>query len=89
MFGLLASGLSQTLTGQPELRILHTWLLFLWLALTVLILPALACDLGKEEPLWTPETPRQYTAEVQPASEVYVLTDEDEGALLRILAVDD
>jgi hypothetical protein len=44
------------------------------LLITVLLLPALACNLGKEEPLWTPETPKQYTAETMPV-EVYVLID--------------
>ena len=50
----------------------RSWLLFLWVSL--LLLPALACDLGKEEPLWTPETPKQYTAETNPV-EVYVVVD--------------
>ena len=44
------------------------------LLIIALILPALACDLGKEEPMWTPETPKQYTAETTPV-EVYVLID--------------
>ena len=48
----------------------------LFLMLSVLLLPALACDLGKETPLWVPENPKQYTAEVQPGVEVYVLVDE-------------
>lgn len=50
--------------------------LILWLALMVLLLPALACQMPTEEPLWTPEAPRQYTAEVQTVYEVYVLVDE-------------
>jgi hypothetical protein len=41
----------------------------------MLLLPALACDYGKESPLWTPEVPKQYTAETTPV-EVYVLIDE-------------
>lgn len=45
-------------------------------ALIALTIAALACDYGEEKPPWTPETPRQYTAEVQPTSEVYVLIDE-------------
>jgi hypothetical protein len=48
----------------------------LWLALAALVLAALACNLGEEVPPWTPENPRQYTAEIQTASEVYVLVDE-------------
>jgi hypothetical protein len=45
------------------------------LLIGMLLVPALACDLGKEEPLWVPENPKQYTAEVAPV-EVYVLIDE-------------
>ncbi len=52
------------------------WMLFVWLALAGFILPALGCALPTEEPLWTPETPKQYTAEVQTVYEVYVLVDE-------------
>ncbi len=50
------------------------WLPFI-LMIVVLLLPALACDLGKEEPLWVPENPREYTAETT-SVEVYVLIDE-------------
>jgi hypothetical protein len=38
----------------------------LLLLITALVLPALACNLGEPEPLWTPETTRQYTAETTP-----------------------
>lgn len=48
----------------------------LWLALAALALAALACNMGEPEPLYTPEKPTQYTAEVQPPTEVYVLLDE-------------
>ncbi len=46
------------------------------LLLALLLLPALACTYGEPEPLYVPEKPTQYTAEVQPATEVYVLIDE-------------
>jgi len=47
------------------------------LAVLVLVFATLACDLSSSnEPLWTPENPRQYTAEVQTVFEVYVLIDE-------------
>lgn len=52
------------------------WMLFFWLGLTVFILPTLACEAPTEEPLWTPENPREYTAEVQTVYEVYVAVDE-------------
>jgi hypothetical protein len=45
------------------------------LMVAALVFSALACNLGEEEPLWTPETPKQYTAETAPV-EVYVLIDE-------------
>lgn len=48
----------------------------LLLVVVALILSALACNYGEPEPLYTPEEPTQYTAEVQPASEVYALIDE-------------
>ncbi len=49
----------------------------LWLAAAALIAVGLACTIfGEEEPRWIPEQPTQYTAEVQPATEVYVLIDE-------------
>ena len=57
-------------------RVRARWVLAIWLAMVVFILPALACDLSSDDtPLWTPETPRQYTAETTPV-EVYVLIDE-------------
>jgi hypothetical protein len=43
--------------------------------ITALMIPVLACELPTEEPLWTPETPREYTAETAPV-EVYILIDE-------------
>ena len=46
----------------------------LLLGIAALVLSVLACDL-QESPPWTPEAPRQYTAEVAPI-EVYVLIDE-------------
>lgn len=46
----------------------------LLLMVAALLFSALACNL-EEEPLWTPETPKQYTAETAPV-EVYVLIDE-------------
>ena len=55
-------------------RLYKNWLPFL-LLIVVLLLPALACDLGKEEPAWVPENPKEYTAETTPV-EVYVLIDE-------------
>jgi hypothetical protein len=65
---MLAHSSKKTQTSQrPMLRV--AVLLF------ALLLPVLACDFGKEEPLWVPENPRQYTAEVPPV-EVYVLIDE-------------
>ena len=42
--------------------------------IVVLLFASLACNL-EERPPWTPENPRQYTAEVQTVSEVYVLVD--------------
>ena len=53
---------------------IKNWLPLLLLFL-VLAFPALACDLGKEEPAGQPENPREYTAETTPV-EVYVLIDE-------------
>jgi hypothetical protein len=47
----------------------------LLLLTAVLLFPALACNIGEREPLWTPEVPKQYTAETSPV-EVYVLIDE-------------
>ncbi len=46
------------------------------LMIAMLLFPALACNLGEEEPPWVPEKPKQYTAEVQTNYEVYVLIDE-------------
>jgi hypothetical protein len=40
-----------------------------------LLLPVLACSMGEEEPPWTPETPKMYSA-VTPDNEVYVLIDQ-------------
>lgn len=52
---------------------MKNWLPLLLLTLIVAF-PALGCDFGKPEPDWTPEVPKQYTAETA-AVEVYVLTD--------------
>lgn len=54
---------------QPTYKILPLLLLIL-----LMLVPVLACDMGKEEPLWTPEVAKQYSAETAPV-EVYVLTD--------------
>jgi hypothetical protein len=56
------------------LRNTHRSRLPLLLILATLLFPALACN-TEEAPPWTPETPRQYIAEVQTVSEVYVLLD--------------
>jgi hypothetical protein len=37
----------------------------------VILLPALACDLGKEEPPWVSEKPREYTAETAPVEVMF------------------
>jgi hypothetical protein len=44
------------------------------MVVSMLVSSSLACDLGKEEPLWVPETPKQYTAERTPV-DVYVVID--------------
>jgi len=45
-------------------------------SMAFLTLAVLACNFGAPEPLYTPEKPTQYTAEVQAVQEVYVLLDE-------------
>lgn len=47
-----------------------------WMVALVLFMSALACRFGEPETPWTPASPRQYTAEVRPATEVYVLLNE-------------
>jgi hypothetical protein len=51
-----------------------TFLSALLLMLSALLIPAIACSLTEEEPPWTPEAPRQYSAETAPV-DVYVLLD--------------
>jgi len=59
--------------SQKTSLISRRWLIFL----AMLILSALACNLSpNEEPPWTPENPRQYTAETT-AVDVYVLLDQE------------
>ncbi|MCI0519603.1 MAG: hypothetical protein L0Z70_05030 [Chloroflexi bacterium] len=48
----------------------------IWMVGFALVTSALACRLGEPETPWTPENPREYTAEVRPATEVYVVLDE-------------
>ncbi|MBN2147254.1 MAG: hypothetical protein JW726_07690 [Anaerolineales bacterium] len=44
------------------------------LAAAALLLASLACNFGEEKPIWTPEAPRQYTAETSPV-DAYVVVD--------------
>jgi hypothetical protein len=48
----------------------------LFLIAIALIMVSLACNYGEPRPLYTPEKPTEYTAIVQPDSDVYVLIDE-------------
>lgn len=48
----------------------------IWLAAVVFWMVALSCNFGEPEPLYTPEKPTEYSAEVQTVAEVYVLIDE-------------
>lgn len=43
---------------------------------TTLLIASLSCNFGQPEPLYIPENPTQYTAEVQTDYDVYVVVDE-------------